>query len=70
MTHPLTSLAAAFLSLLPLGLLLFATYYLLLSSVFWFLFGFSLAAVANCWLFERILKQWVPAPLSTPDEPE
>ena len=67
-THPLTSLIAAFLSLLPLGLLLFATYYLLLSSVYWFLFGFSLATVANCWLFARILKQWVPAAPSPPAE--
>lgn len=59
-THTLSAIAAAVLTLLPLALLLFAPYYLLLSSVFWFLFGFSLAALANSWLFERILKPWVP----------
>ncbi|MCE5188078.1 MAG: DUF624 domain-containing protein [Eubacteriales bacterium] len=60
-THPLTSLLAALLTLLPLGLLLFAPYYLLLSSIFWFLFGFSLAAVAISWLFERMIQQQVSA---------
>lgn len=55
-THPLTALAAAALSLLPLAMLLFATYYFLLSSIFWFLFGFSLIAVATCWMIERILR--------------
>ena len=59
-THPLTAFVAAVLALLPLGLLLFATYYLLLSSIFWFLFGFSLAAVANSWLLERIFRQLDP----------
>ena len=60
-THPLISLATAVLTLLPLGMLLFATYYLLLSSVFWFLFGFSLAAIANSWLLERIFRQLTPS---------
>ena len=59
-THPLTAFVAAVLALLPLGLLLFATYYLLLSSIFWFLFGFSLTAVANSWLLERIFRQLDP----------
>lgn len=68
-THPLTALFAAALTLLPLGLLLFAPYYLLLSSIFWFLFGFSLTAIANSWLFSRILKQWLPqTPASTSDD--
>jgi len=68
-THPLTALVAATLTLLPLGLLLFAPYYLLLSSIFWFLFGFSLTAVANSWLFSRILKQWLPqTPASTSND--
>jgi len=55
-THPLISLVTAALTLIPLELLLFSTYYFLLSSVFWFLFGFSLIATANCWLFQRILQ--------------
>jgi uncharacterized membrane protein YesL len=69
-THPLTALIAAALTLLPLALLLFAPYYLLLSSIFWFLFGFSLAAVANGWLFTRILKPWVPSGDKQPNEDE
>ena len=69
-THPLTALFAAALTLLPLALLLFAPYYLLLSSIFWFLFGFSLTAVANSWLFTRILKPWVPADDKKPGEDE
>ena len=69
-THPLTALFAAALTLLPLGLLLFAPYYLLLSSIFWFLFGFSLTTVANSWLFARILKPWVPSGDKQPSEDE
>ncbi len=60
-THPLTSLLTAALMLFPLCLALFATYYALLSSVFWFLFGFSLIFCANSYLLERILKQSSPA---------
>jgi uncharacterized membrane protein YesL len=69
-THPLTALFAAALTLLPLGLLLFAPYYLLLSSIFWFLFGFSLTTVANSWLMNRVLQPWVPAENSKPSEDE
>lgn len=69
-THPLTALTAAALTLLPLGLLLFAPYYLLLSSIFWFLFGFSLTTVAISWLMNRVLQPWVPAENSKPSEDE
>lgn len=69
-THPLTALFAAALTLLPLGLFLFAPYYLLLSSIFWFLFGFSLTTVANSWLFMRILKPWIPSGDKKPSENE
>lgn len=60
-THPFSSLIVVALTLLPLGLSLFATYYFLLSSVYWFLFGFSLAAVANSYLFERMFRAMLPA---------
>ncbi len=69
-THPLTALFAAALTLLPLGLLLFAPYYMLLSSIFWFLFGFSLTTVAISWLMNRVLQPWVPAENSKPSEDE
>ena len=69
-THPLIALVAAALTLLPLALLLFAPYYLLLSSIFWFLFGFSLTTMANSWLMTRVLKPWVPAENSKPSEGE
>ena len=66
-THPLSSLAIVALTLLPLGLLLFATYYFLLSSVYWFLFGFSLAAAVNSYLFERMFRTMLPAAPPPPD---
>ena len=69
-THPLTALFAAALTLLPLGLLLFAPYYMLLSSIFWFLFGFSRTTVAISWLMNRVLQPWVPAENSKPSEDE
>ena len=59
-THPLTSVACAVLTLLPLCLLVFATYFFLLSSIFWFLFGFSLIALAVCWMIGRILRPLLP----------
>ena len=69
-THPLIALVAAALALLPLALLLFAPYYLLLSSIFWFLFGFSLTTIANSWLMNRVLQPWIPAENSKPSEDE
>ena len=68
-THPLTSLATAALTLLPLCLAVFATYYALLSSVFWFLFGFSLIFAANSYLLERILKSLPPSMPEPNDNP-
>ena len=59
-THPLVAVASAALALLPVALLLFWPYYLLLSSVFWFLFGFSLIAAAICWMIERVLRPILP----------
>jgi uncharacterized membrane protein YesL len=69
-THPLTALVAAAMTLLPLGLLLFAPYYMLLSSIVWFLFGFSLTAVAISWLMNRVLQPLVPTENSKPSEDE
>lgn len=69
-THPLTSLVTAALTLLPLCLAVFATYYALLSSVFWFLFGFSLIFAANSFLLERILKSLPPSVPESNNDPK
>jgi len=61
-THPLTSILCAAMTLAPILLLLFATYYLLLSSIFWFLFGFSLIALGNAYLIGRVLRPVLPKP--------
>ena len=63
-THPLTSIVCALMTLAPVMLLLFATYSLLLSSIFWFLFGFSLIALANAYLIGRVLRPVLPKPES------
>lgn len=67
-THPLTSLICALITLAPALLLLFATYYLLLSSIFWFLFGFSLIALANAYLIGRVLRPVLPESAPRGDE--
>lgn len=61
-THPLTSILCAAMTLAPILLLLFATYYLLLSSIFWFLFGFSLIALGIAYLIGRVLRPVLPKP--------
>ena len=50
------------MTLAPILLLLFATYYLLLSSIFWFLFGFSLIALGIAYLIGRVLRPVLPKP--------
>ena len=56
-THPLRALLITLCTLLPFGLLVFATYYFLLSSVFWFLFGFSCLALLNSVFFTRMFRK-------------
>lgn len=52
-THPLSALLATALTWAPVALLVFAPYFAILSSVFWFLFGFSGIALINSHLFRR-----------------
>ena len=52
-THPLRALVTAALTWGPVALLVFAPYYAILSSVFWFLFGFSGIALLNSYFFRK-----------------
>jgi len=63
LAHPLSSIAIAVLTFLPVAMAVFATYYFLLASVVFFLFWFSCAAALNSYLFERIFKK-----ITTPSE--
>ncbi len=60
MAHPFTSIAVCALTFFPLGLLLFATYYFLLTSIVFFLFWFSCSAVVCAYLFECIFRKILP----------
>lgn len=54
LSHPLTAILVTALTWAPAALLLFAPYFAILSSVFWFLFGFSGLALINSYFFRRI----------------
>lgn len=54
-THPLRAISVTALSWAPLALLLFAPYFAILASFFFFLFGFSGIALINSHIIRRIL---------------
>jgi len=58
LTHPFISLVTAVLTVLPVAFAVFATYWFLVSSIIWFLFGFSCIAMVNSLLFHRVFKKY------------
>lgn len=52
------SVLIAVLTFLPLGLFLFSTYYFLLTSLFWFLGGFSACAAGSCALLRGVFARF------------
>ena len=57
-TNPLRAVVAAVLSVFPVELLMFAPYYALLTSVFWFLFGFAGIALINSLMFRKVFDKY------------
>lgn len=58
-THPLTTLVTVSLTLAPILMAVFATYWFLAVSVVWFLFGFSCIAMLNSLMFHRVFKKFL-----------
>jgi len=60
LAHPLRSLAAVVLNLIPLGILvLFGGQVFASLGFIWFLFGFSCTAVLNCLLFKKVFGVYI-----------
>jgi len=56
MTHPLITLAAMILRLIPVALAVYATYWFLATAIVWFLFGFSGIAMINSLMFNKVFQ--------------
>ena len=58
--HPLRTLVILVLNLIPIALLLFGTYYFIITTPVWLMLGFSLIALLNSYLFVKSFAKYMP----------